>query len=1243
MKKKILYIGMFFYIIVGYGQNPDPFKIPELTIPSPQASEITKYGDVAVDESSGRISPSIPLDNYSVGVLSVPVSLSYNGGGVKVMQTPTWTGMSWILNAGGVITRVVRDLPDETNMPRAFYSKLQLDNLVYHPTASGVDTFYYLPESVVNVFRFPEAYDSQVDKFNFSFPGYSGSFYLKEENGIFKAYLEKYENELKIEILGNFTIDDYYEIVIITPDGTKYYFGGITTESGISITPPTYTFEETQFIDRSVSPPNFGTKAKTSFYLRKIESYLGDIIYFEYYNENEYFTLTSKDQSISMQINSIGNNGGISPTNTNYHQLRNNVFNGKYLKRIWSPQTSRQVLFSSINVHENVPQQGGGQNNLKYRVLNNINFGHKNYNFEYTPPLQILQNGTTEKFFLTSLNSLDNTNTSIEKKHKFEYDNPLTLPGKLSNSQDYLGFFNGQTNSSLLPSNSSSFFKYYIQQITSNNDSFVDNLIFKSNFSESSSYLGDREPFFNFATAGILKKITYPTGGFSTFEYEPVDKKLLYENRTMSMYSNKGNSSPPQTPNSIYSSTTGIGGYITENGAITPPVLVDQSISINVTIETETPTNLDPHDGIYLNVIKTNITTGLINTTEYVYNFPSSASLPENQQTFFNKIFNLNLSKNCKYQFEIGFRHNSTKITLSNSSTFSPTPMVVNASFKYISGIDSNDGLGIRIKRTKDFTYYNSTPITKRYYYTKIDELESDNQINKPKIYHPLFHSFSVSATGDGLDSVTSNYFLNLKSNATCQNLTGVDNHIYKNISISLGGDNFENGGIEKTFTTYKHYFQNDYMPYDLEYNDAATYFLYNFMDFNDSYLSFEANQTGNNGTYPIKNGIYNGTLLKESYWSKENSILYKINEKFYDYVFERNTENDINNVNPQMLYDCFYCGNISTSFGYFYRGLYITSSIKKKLVKTINNDFIDKIPSTAYNKNIMYYDGWETENHDSDDLLNINDLDYEIYVHNLMETNYKKIVTTEEYSYDAFVNMPTSIKSTNNSDNSIYETKHYYLKNNFQQNVLPILTQGEIDKYTIVKDNFRIDNPFQTETYKGSSLLSKTRNVYDFFNEISPIALHKIKASKGIGELEDRIIYSSYDSKGNPNEVSLADGTKISYVWSYAKQPIYKFVNATISEINIATNDPSVIDPDEFDENNTIPNINTNPFITLLPHAQVTIYNYNPITRQITSIVDPKGDIITYHYDEFNRLKYIKDKDGNILSENDYHYRIQN
>jgi len=1229
---KIRYILVFLVGFVGYSQETDFFKIPELTIPSPQASEITKYGDITVDESSGRISPSIPLENFVVGTLNVPVSLSYNGGGIKVMQSPTWTGMSWVLNAGGVITRVVRDLPDETDLVRRFYSQEELDNLITTQQANGTTSFS-LPPEAINVFNFPDSYDSQVDQFNFSFPGYSGSFYLKEENGVLKPYVEKYENELKIEIVPDSNVVGNFEFVITTMDGTKYYFGGITTEVGISISPPTYTFEETQFIDRSISPPNFGRRAKTAFYLRKMESYKGDIIYFEYFEKDEYFTVSSREKSINTRFGIDGNsfiNGNSSNDNSIEHLMKNYIYGGKFLKRIWSPQTGRNVLFNSIEVDETIQIQGGTETNLKYRVLNSIDYGYKKIGFDYIPSLQIIENGTTDKFLLEKVKTLNADGSAINEEYSFEYDNPLNLPGKLSNSQDYLGYYNGQTNNNLIPKNSSAFFEYYLDVVNLDPLSF-ENLVYKSNFSDATN-LANREPYFSYATRGILKKIIYPTKGFTTFDYEPVDKKILTDNKTMYMYSNKG---PLFTPNTIYSSTTDISNSIPlESTTLPPPVVTDHNISVDVTINTDSPQGLDVHDYIYLEV-KDIAPSGSFTYSEQRYYFPYSATYPENQQTIFNKSFNVGLTKDHRYEFKMGFVDHETRISAANASIFSQTPMIVNATFNYIVGMDQEDGLGIRVKRTKSYSEDTATPIIKGYYYTKIDELDNENQIDKPKVYHPLFHSISVSGSQEqpnefGDEGATHlNYYLGLNSSASTQNLSGVDDHIYKNISISLGGDNFENGGIEKTFlirkNDYQHYFQPSNYP-SMTLND---FLFYNFSNLNDSYL--------------IKNGIYNGALIKENYWVKENTILYKVNEKMYGYSFENIEASEVNNINS-IKYLGDFCPNCVTgSFGQFYIGLYTTSAIKNQLVKKINKDFIDKIPSTAYNKSIMYYSGWEEDDHDTDGVHNQYDIDYEIYVHDQMETNYKKVVTTEEYVYDAFVNLPTSIKTTTNSNNAVFETKNYYLKDNFEQNITPTLTQGEIDNYTVLKNEFRIDNPIQTESYKNSVLLSKIRNNYNLFPLSNKVDLKVIKGAKGSGTLEDRVVYSSYDAKGNPNEISLADGTKISYIWSYAKQPIYKFVNASISEVNYAINNGNAIDPDDYDENNPMPTITTNPFITSLPKAEVTIYNYDPATRLITSIIDPKGNQITYHYDTFNRLQFIKDKDGNLLNENEYHYRPQN
>ncbi len=62
--------------------------------------------------------------------------------------------------------------------------------------------------------------------------------------------------------------------------------------------------------------------------------------------------------------------------------------------------------------------------------------------------------------------------------------------------------------------------------------------------------------------------------------------------------------------------------------------------------------------------------------------------------------------------------------------------------------------------------------------------------------------------------------------------------------------------------------------------------------------------------------------------------------------------------------------------------------------------------------------------------------------------------------------------------------------------------------------------------------------------------------------------------------------------------------------------------------------------FPTIFPPS-LTTYTYDPLIG-VTSITDPRGETIYYHYDNFNRLEYVKDAQGKILSENEYHYKNQ-
>ena len=52
-----------------------------------------------------------------------------------------------------------------------------------------------------------------------------------------------------------------------------------------------------------------------------------------------------------------------------------------------------------------------------------------------------------------------------------------------------------------------------------------------------------------------------------------------------------------------------------------------------------------------------------------------------------------------------------------------------------------------------------------------------------------------------------------------------------------------------------------------------------------------------------------------------------------------------------------------------------------------------------------------------------------------------------------------------------------------------------------------------------------------------------------------------------------------------------------------------------------------------------ITTYTYIPLVG-VSTITDPKGNKTTYKYDALGRLVQVKDRDNNILTENEYHYK---
>ena len=107
-----------------------------------------------------------------------------------------------------------------------------------------------------------------------------------------------------------------------------------------------------------------------------------------------------------------------------------------------------------------------------------------------------------DRLFLDSLDSYGNDGVKIGS-YTCNY-NTIPLPDKLSRSKDYWGFYNGKINTTLIPTQT-------FQAVERTTTGVLNTYNVGG---------ANRTPDELYMQARILTKLTYPTGGFSTFEYE---------------------------------------------------------------------------------------------------------------------------------------------------------------------------------------------------------------------------------------------------------------------------------------------------------------------------------------------------------------------------------------------------------------------------------------------------------------------------------------------------------------------------------------------------------------------------------------------------------------------------------------------------------------------------------------------------------------------------------------------------
>ena len=195
---------------IAIGQSLFPGS-EDYTPPNPDVAAFVKYTESPVNLSNGSVQVSIPLYELKSKNLTMPVSISYHGSGIRTRQEASNVGLGWSHNTGGVISRTVLGLPDES--PLGYNNSFPL-------VTPGVDSTF--ENAAIN------GYDLQPDIYNFNAMGYSGKFCL-DHNQQNTVLLE--DSEVRISRItggGNNSWE------ILTPEGNKLIFDE-TEESFVNV------------------------------------------------------------------------------------------------------------------------------------------------------------------------------------------------------------------------------------------------------------------------------------------------------------------------------------------------------------------------------------------------------------------------------------------------------------------------------------------------------------------------------------------------------------------------------------------------------------------------------------------------------------------------------------------------------------------------------------------------------------------------------------------------------------------------------------------------------------------------------------------------------------------------------------------------------------------------------------------------------------------------------------------------
>lgn len=467
--------------------------LPTVMGPSPEVAALAKYVEMPVNHSTGVPQIEVPIHSVTEGVIDLPISLSYYAGGIRVAEEATSVGLGWSLMAGGVVSRMIKGKPDDLlgGYMLNDFSVNKVDDLNRYALADYFETT-----------------DTEPDVFFFNFSGYSGQFqFIKDTNGLgyFKTLKE---SNLIIEYDIMHQGHGIERFVITTPDGTKYYFGSYDNNRRAVEEPLLSTYYHSPL--KVLQETQFGI---TAWNLLKIESFTGDVIELHYNFQTETFSVLESQNKLHKypQPTIIESECDFQP-NLDFSIISStisvNTIIRPRLEYINSTYDSIQFKYDLSHKREDLHGSYPLQKIIVFNRKSRVKVKEFELTHDYFLPIANEQQNYSnipysdyrkKRLKLISLIERGFKNNIAKELPPYIFDyNEEKLPHKFSFAQDYWGFYNGKhENRHLLP------------------HIMIDNTVLHHNHGNAERSVNPTK-----SQAATLNKITYPTGGYTLYEFE---------------------------------------------------------------------------------------------------------------------------------------------------------------------------------------------------------------------------------------------------------------------------------------------------------------------------------------------------------------------------------------------------------------------------------------------------------------------------------------------------------------------------------------------------------------------------------------------------------------------------------------------------------------------------------------------------------------------------------------------------